>query len=107
MVPQPTSTVGQGDQLAKYLKQKAQGKMMALYNKLKNKCDGIKGDASVDKLGTVYNMVKVSQHITLMAVPGDKYSREKLEKTRDKLMEFREASNFLDKTRVDSGLRRL
>ena len=40
----------QGDQL----KQEAKGEMMALYNKLKNNCDGIKGDASVDELGTVY-----------------------------------------------------
>ena len=28
VVPQPTSTAGQGDQLAKYLKQEAQGKML-------------------------------------------------------------------------------
>ena len=28
--------------------------MMAIYNKLKNNCDGIKGDASVDELGTVW-----------------------------------------------------
>ena len=54
MVPQPTSAAGQGDQLAKYLKQEAQGKMMALYNKLKNNCDGIKVDASVDEFGTVW-----------------------------------------------------
>ena len=54
MVPQPTNAAGQGDQLAKYLKQEAKGEMMALYNKLKNNCDGIKGDASVDELGTVF-----------------------------------------------------
>jgi hypothetical protein len=54
VVPQPTSAAGQGDQLAKYLKQEAQGKMMALYNKLKNNCDGIKVDASVDEFGTVW-----------------------------------------------------
>ena len=28
--------------------------MLALYNKLKNSCEGIKGDASVDKLGTIW-----------------------------------------------------
>jgi hypothetical protein len=50
VVPQPTSAAGQGDQLAKYLKQEAKGKMMALYNKLKNNCEGIKGDASIDEL---------------------------------------------------------
>ena len=54
----------------------------------------------------VYNLVTVSQNLKLLAVPGDKYSREKLEKTRDKLMEFREASNILDKTRVDSGAKK-
>jgi hypothetical protein len=53
-VPQPSSAAGQGDQLAKNLKQDAKGKMMALYNKLKSNCDGIKGDASVDELGTVW-----------------------------------------------------
>ena len=36
VVPQPTSGVGQGDQLAKYLRQEAKGKMLALFNKLKN-----------------------------------------------------------------------
>ena len=34
---------------------------------------------------------------------GDKYSREKLENAKNKLMEFREASDFLDKERVDCG----
>ena len=48
-------------------------------------------------------MLTVSQHLKLVAVPGDKYSREKLMKTKDKLVEFREAANVLDKTRVDSG----
>ena len=54
MVPQPTNGVGSGDQLAKYLKQEAKGKMTSLYNKLKNNCDGIKQDASVDELGTIW-----------------------------------------------------
>ena len=36
VVPQPTNSVGQGDQLAKYLKQEAKGKMTVLYNKLKD-----------------------------------------------------------------------
>ena len=38
VVPQPTSAAVQGDQLAKYLKQEAKGKMMAIYNKLKKNC---------------------------------------------------------------------
>ena len=37
---------------------------------------------------------------------GDKYSREKLLNTKDKLMEFREVANVLDKTRVDSGAKK-
>ena len=51
VVPQPTSAAGHGDHLAKHLQQ---GKMMALYNKLVNNCDGIKGDVSVDEFGTVW-----------------------------------------------------
>ena len=50
----------------------------------------------------IYNLVTVSQHINLLAVPGDKYSLEKLQKTKDNLMEFRDTANALDKTRVDS-----
>ena len=34
--PQPSNGVGQGDQLAKYLRKEAKGKMLALFNKLKN-----------------------------------------------------------------------
>ena len=56
-----------------------------------------------DVFNAVYNLVTVSQHIKLHAVPGDKYSREKLENTKNKLMEFREAANIQVKTRVDSG----
>ena len=52
VVSQPGSGVGQGDQLSKHLKQEAKGKMMALYNKLMNNCDGIKGDTSVDEIGS-------------------------------------------------------
>ena len=55
-----------------------------------------------DVFNAVYNLVTVSQHIKLLAVPGDKYSIEKLQKTKDKLMEFRDTANMLDKTRVDS-----
>jgi hypothetical protein len=47
-------------------------------------------------------LLTVSQHLTLIAVPGDKYYREKLIKTKDKLMEFREADNV----RVDSGAKK-
>ena len=47
-VPQPATTVGQGDQLAEHLKQEAKGKMTALVNKLKNNCDGIRQDARAD-----------------------------------------------------------
>ena len=46
--------MGQGDQLAKYLKQEVKGNMMALYNKLKNNYDGIREDASVDEPGTTW-----------------------------------------------------
>ena len=42
-VSQQGIAVGQGDKLAKYIKQEAKGKMMALYNKVKNNCDGIRG----------------------------------------------------------------
>ena len=44
LVPQPTNGVGQGDQLAKYLRNEAKGKMLAMYNKLKNNTDGIRQD---------------------------------------------------------------
>ena len=54
----------------------------------------------------IFNLVTVSQFLKLRAVPGDKYSREKLENTKNKLMEFREASNFLDKVRDDSGAKK-
>ena len=53
-VPLSSSAAVQGNQLAKYLKQEAKGKMMALYNKLKNNCEGIKRDDSVDMLWTVW-----------------------------------------------------
>ena len=53
-VPQPANAVGQGDLLAKYPKQEPKGKMLALYNKLKNNCDGIKQDACADDLGTTW-----------------------------------------------------
>ena len=59
-----------------------------------------------DVFYAVYNLVTVSQHIKLLAVPGDKYSIEKLQKTKDKLMEFRDTANALDKTRVDSGAKK-
>jgi hypothetical protein len=48
VVSKPVSAAGQGDQLAKYLKQETKGQMMALYNKLKHNCDGIWGDAEED-----------------------------------------------------------
>ena len=56
-----------------------------------------------DVSNAVYNLVTVSKHIRLLVVPGDKYSREKIEKTKDKLMEFRDTANALDKTGVDFG----
>ena len=56
-----------------------------------------------DVFNAIYNNLAVSQNLKLVAVPWDKYSREKLIKTKDKLTEFREAANMLDKTRVDSG----
>jgi hypothetical protein len=49
-VPQPTT--GQGDQLGRYLKNEAKGKMLAMYNKLKNNTEGIKQDAQVVGFGT-------------------------------------------------------
>ena len=51
-VPQPATTVGQGDQLAEHLKHEAKGKMPALVNKLKNNFDGIRQDARADEQGT-------------------------------------------------------
>ena len=51
-----------------------------------------------DVFNAIYNNLTVSQHLKLVAVPGDKYSREKLIKSKDKLSEFREAANVLDKT---------
>ena len=41
-----------------------------------------------DVLNAIYNSLTVSQYLKLMAVPGDKYSREKLMKSQDKLVEF-------------------
>ena len=38
--------------MTKYLMSEAMGKMLAMYNKLKNNPDGIRQDARVDKLGT-------------------------------------------------------
>ena len=56
-----------------------------------------------DIFNAIYNILTVSQHLKLLAVPGDKYSREKLIQSKNKLSEFRNAANMLDKTRVDSG----
>jgi hypothetical protein len=41
-----------------------------------------------DVFNAIYNMLTVSQHLKLIAVSGDKYSREKLMNTKDKLMEL-------------------
>ena len=38
--------------MAKYLRNKAKGKMLAMYNKLKNNTEGIRQDARVDERGT-------------------------------------------------------
>ena len=56
-----------------------------------------------DVFNAIYNRLTASQHLKLLAVPWDKCSRENLIKTKDKLNEFREAANMLDKTRADSG----
>jgi hypothetical protein len=59
-----------------------------------------------DVFNAIYNVLMISQHLKLIAVSGDKYSREKLMNTKDKLMEFRETANVLDTTRVDSGAKK-
>ena len=51
-----------------------------------------------DVFNAIYNSLTVSQHLNLVALPGDKLNRSK-----EKLSEFREAANMLDKTRVDTG----
>ena len=40
--PQPASSGGKCDHLARYLKNEAKGKMLAMYNKLKNNTDRIR-----------------------------------------------------------------
>jgi hypothetical protein len=59
-----------------------------------------------DVFYAIYNLPTVSQHLQLLAVPGDKYSREKLMKTKDKSVELRKAANTMKKSRVDSGARK-
>lgn len=41
-----------GGQLAKHLKQEAKCKMMAVYQRVKNNCEGIKEDASLEEIET-------------------------------------------------------
>ena len=53
-VPQPTT--GQGGQLGRYLKNEAKGKMLAMYNKLKNNTEGIKHAAQAVGLGPTGKM---------------------------------------------------
>ena len=50
----------------------------------------------------IYNLVPIGQHVKLQAVPVDKYYREKLENTKDKLMQFRFTLKIFDKQRVES-----
>jgi len=49
-----------------------------------------------DIFNAVYNLLKDRQVLKLLAVPGDKYSRDKLENTKKKLGEFRADANALD-----------
>ena len=49
-----------------------------------------------DVFNAVYNLLKHNLILKLLAVPGSKYSREKLENTKKKLGEFRADANALD-----------
>ena len=55
-----------------------------------------------DVFKTIYNLMKTSQNLKLVAVKGDKYSREKLENTKKKLGEFRADANTLDMIKPDT-----
>ena len=56
-----------------------------------------------DIFRAIYNLLKNNQILKLLAVLGDKYSREKLENTKKKLGEFRADTNALDMIKPDVG----